>query len=89
MLAPYRGSGTSVSEQNNWIALDFWPLFLPMPPPGSFQLAHRAVRVHAHDQLGPEAAAVFQQRDVTDVQQVEAAVGKDDALARCAPLAHA
>ncbi len=56
---------------------------------GPFEAADRRIGVQPDDELGPEAQAVFKQRDVADVQEVEAAVGEDDGLAGVAPLAHA
>ena len=40
-------------------------------------------------EFGTEATAVFEQGDVADVEEVEAAVGEDDGLAGGAPLGYA
>ena len=55
----------------------------------ALEAADGGVGVEAEDELGAEAAAVFEQGDVADVEQVEAAVGEDDGLARGAPLGDA
>ena len=56
---------------------------------GAFEAADGGVGVEAEHELRAEAAAVFEQRDVADVEEIEAAVGEDDGLAGGAPLGDA
>ena len=56
---------------------------------GAFEAADGGVGVEAEDELGAELAAVFEQGDVADVEEVEAAVGEDDGLAGGAPVGDA
>ena len=55
----------------------------------TFQLSHLSVRVDADDEQVAESARRFKVTDVPDVQDIEAAVGKDDACAMFARYRHA
>ena len=48
---------------------------------GPLSAAHGSIAVDGHNEAVAEAARLLEHRDVADVQQVEAAVGKNDALA--------
>jgi hypothetical protein len=58
-------------------------------PRRAFEPAHRCIAVDADDQLVTFAACVVKQCDVSNVQQVEAAVGENRALSLPSPLFHA
>jgi alanine-synthesizing transaminase len=51
----------------------------------ALQVANRFVAVNGDDQLVALPPRVFQKRDMSDVKQIEAAVGEDDALTRGTP----
>ena len=55
-------------------------------PGGPFEAADGAVGVEAEDEFRAETAAVLEQGDVADVEEIEAAVGEDDGFAGGAPL---
>src|SRR5277367_4255637 len=52
----------------------------------AFEATDRSVGVQPQYKLRAKTAAFLEQRDVADVQEVEAAVGEDDGFARSAPL---
>ena len=56
---------------------------------GAFESADRSVRVESKNQLRSESSALFEQRNVSHMQEVEAAVSKNDSLAGGTPLGHA
>src|ERR1041385_1227533 len=49
------------------------------------QLPDRAVGVHRHEQVAPESAGLLEILDMAGVEQVEDAVGEDQAAGECAP----
>jgi len=49
--------------------------------PGAFELADAGVAVEAHDERIAESAGLLEAPDVARMQQIEAAVGEDDAAA--------
>jgi hypothetical protein len=46
-----------------------------------FEMADTGIRIHAHDENVPFAPGAFKITNMTDVQRVEATVGKNDSLA--------
>jgi len=46
-----------------------------------FEMADTGIRIHAHDENVPFAPGTFEITDMTDVQRVEATVGKNDSPA--------
>ena len=55
-------------------------------PGGAFQSLNGSVAVHPDSDLVAKFAALFEQGNVTHVQDVKAAVGKDNAIAVGTPL---
>jgi hypothetical protein len=53
-----------------------------------FQGAHRGIRVHGYDQSPAQFFGRAQITDVSDVQQVEAAIGQGDRVAGAAPFCY-
>jgi hypothetical protein len=56
--------------------------------PFTFKGANRIVRVNGHNELSAERFGSSQIPNMTNVQQVEIAVGKRDAFARSTPFIH-
>ena len=54
--------------------------------PGALQAAHRLIRIETDHEFSAELLGGAEIADVADVQQVETAVGQDDALAGAAPF---
>ena len=58
-------------------------------PGRAFEARNGSVGVEAEHEPRAELAAIFEQLDVADVEQVEAAVGEDDGFAGGSPLVDA
>ena len=50
-----------------------------------FDPPHGCVAIESHDQAVPQLPGLLKKADVTDVEEIEAAVGKHDALSATSP----